>query len=201
MVDDTLEERHKRRMIRKKQVIDASISQATEKKGLILVLTGNGKGKSSSAFGMVARALGHDLKAAVFQFIKGSGGTGEQRFFTQNTDVIWHECGEGFTWETQSRERDIKAAEAGWVLAKKALTDPKINLIVLDEMTYLFNYHYLSLEDVIMVLKNRPPLQHVVITGRGAPQALINLADTVSEIKDEKHAFRAGITAQPGIDL
>ena len=201
MTDSTLTDRHKQRMIRKKQVVDSAIDRAQEKKGLLLVLTGNGKGKSSSAFGMLARAVGHDLKAAVFQFIKGSGGSGEQRFFTQHTDVIWHECGEGFTWETQSRERDIKAAKAGWALALKALSDPKINLIILDEITYLFKYQYLPLEEVIEALNKRPPLQHVVITGRAAPQALIDQADTVSEIKDEKHAFRAGIMAQPGIDL
>lgn len=201
MTDDTLEDRHKRRMARKKQVIDSAIQKASEKKGLILVMTGNGKGKSSSAFGMVARALGHNLKVAVFQFIKGSGGSGEQRFFTQHADVIWHECGEGFTWETQSRERDIKAAKAGWALALNALNDPNIHLIILDEITYLFKYQYLPLEEVIKALQNRPPLQHVVITGRAAPQALIDQADTVSEIMDEKHAFRAGIMAQPGIDL
>jgi cob(I)alamin adenosyltransferase len=200
-VSDDREERHAARMARKKTVVDAAIARATQTRGLLLVLTGNGKGKSSSAFGMLARALGHDMRVAVFQFIKGSGGTGEQAYFQSDPRVRWEECGEGFTWETQDRARDIAAARAGWDKARQALADPTVGLVVLDEMTYLFKYGYLDLAEVLPVLLARPIMQHVVVTGRGAPQALIDAADTVSEIADVKHAFRAGVAAQPGIDL
>ncbi|QDX81750.1 cob(I)yrinic acid a,c-diamide adenosyltransferase [Denitratisoma sp. DHT3] len=194
------DQRHADRMARKKAVVDAAIARATVSKGLILVLTGNGKGKSSSAFGMVARALGHGMRVAVFQFIKGSGATGEQAYLQRDPLVRWEECGEGFTWETQSRERDIAAARAGWEKARAALADPAVGLVVLDEMTYLFKFGYLELEEVLAALAARPPAQHVVVTGRGAPPALVAAADTVSEIADVKHAFRAGVAAQPGID-
>lgn len=200
-MSDSLEERHQRRMVRKKAVVDAAIARATQSRGLLLVLTGNGKGKSSSAFGMVARARGHGMRVAVFQFIKGKTGTGEQAYFGQDSQVVWQICGEGFTWETQDRLRDIAKAESGWALAAKALTDPAIGLVVLDEITYLFNYGYLNLESVLKTLSARPTQQHVVMTGRAAPKALMDAADTVSELADVKHAFRAGIKAQPGIDL
>ncbi|NDU85003.1 MAG: cob(I)yrinic acid a,c-diamide adenosyltransferase [Ferrovum sp.] len=199
--DKGLSQRHTDRMIRKKAVVDAAIDRATEQRGLLLVLTGNGKGKSSSAFGMAARALGHGMKVAVFQFIKGKGDTGEQTFFQRQSEIHWEQCGEGFTWETQSRERDIAAARAGWDKARLALADDSVGLVILDEMTYLFKYGYLPLEEVLPVLAARPAHQHVVITGRAAPPALLEAADTVSEIADVKHAFRAGIAAQPGIDL
>ncbi len=194
-------ERHRARMERKKAVVDAAIARATTRRGLLLVLTGNGKGKSSSAFGMVARALGHGMRVAVFQFIKGKTDTGEQVFFKTHAAIQWESCGEGFTWETQDRDKDIAAARAGWDKALQALRDPSVSLVVLDEMTYLFQYGYLSLEEVLPVIAARPEGQHVVITGRGAQDALIAAADTVSEIGDIKHAFRAGVVAQPGIDL
>ncbi len=200
-MSDDREGRHAARMARKKTVVDAAIARATQTRGLLLVLTGNGKGKSSSAFGMAARALGHGMRVAVFQFIKASGGTGEQAYFLRDPRVRWEECGEGFTWETQDRTRDIAAARVGWDKARQALADPAIGLVVLDEMTYLFKYSYLDLAEVLPVLLARPVMQHVVVTGRGAPQALIDAADTVSEIADVKHAFRAGVAAQPGIDL
>ena len=200
-MSDTLEDRHARRMARKKTVVDAAIAKATDSQGLLLVLTGNGKGKSSSAFGMAVRALGHGMRVAVFQFIKGKMGTGEQSYLTRDPNLLWDVCGEGFTWETQNRLRDIEKAEAGWARASQALRDPAYGLVVLDEMTYLFKYGYLDLDLVLAAMAARPPMQHVVITGRAAPQALIDAADTVSEIADVKHAFRAGIKAQPGIDL
>ena len=200
-MSDTLEDRHARRMARKKAVVDAAIAKATDSHGLLLVLTGNGKGKSSSAFGMAVRALGHGMRVAVFQFIKGKMGTGEQLYLTRDPNLLWDVCGEGFTWETQNRLRDIEKAEAGWARASQALRDPAYGLVVLDEMTYLFKYGYLDLDLVLAAMAARPPMQHVVITGRAAPQALIDAADTVSEIADVKHAFRAGIKAQPGIDL
>ncbi|HEX8979302.1 MAG TPA: cob(I)yrinic acid a,c-diamide adenosyltransferase [Parasulfuritortus sp.] len=200
-MSDGRDQRHAERMARKKAVVDAAIARATETRGLLLVLTGNGKGKSSSAFGMVARALGYGMRVAVFQFIKGSGETGEHAFFARQPGVTWEECGEGFTWETQDRARDIAAAKAGWDKARAALADPAVDLVVLDEMTYLFKYGYLDLDEVLAALAVRPAAQHVVVTGRGAPQALVDAADTVSEIADVKHAFRAGVAAQPGIDL
>lgn len=194
------EQRHKERAQKHKAVVDAKIAAADADKGLLLVLTGNGKGKSSSAFGMVARTLGYGKKAAVLQFIKGAENVGERAFFSRHTDVIWEQCGEGFTWETQSRERDIAAARAGWEKAKAALADPAIHLVVLDELTYLVTYRYLGLDEILPAIAARPPMQHVVITGRAADDALTEAADTVSAIRDVKHAFRAGIRAQEGID-
>ncbi len=194
-------ERHKNRMVRKKAVVDSAIANADQDKGLLLVLTGNGKGKSSSAFGMLARALGHNMRAGVAQFIKGKGDTGEEVFFRRLPEVTWHVLGEGFTWETQNLERDRETAQRGWAVVREMLSDTSIDLIVLDELTYPLKYGWLDLEVVLNDLSNRPAMQHVIITGRGAPPALIDAADTVTELKDNKHAFRAGIRAQKGIDL
>jgi cob(I)alamin adenosyltransferase len=195
------ERRHKERTAKHKKVVDARIAAARVDKGLVLVLTGNGKGKSSSAFGMVARSLGYGRTAAVFQFIKGKQDVGERAFLSRQPGVTWENCGEGFTWETQDLRRDIATAQAGWEKAKLALADPAVSLVVLDELTYLINYRYLSLDEVLPPIRNRPPMQHVVITGRAAHEELIALADTVSAIRDEKHAFRAGVRAQIGIDM
>lgn len=194
-------ERHAARMAKKKAVIDAAIAQADREKGLLLVLTGNGKGKSSSAFGMLARALGHGMKVGVAQFIKGRSDTGEEAFFSRQPEVEWHVLGEGFTWDTQDLTRDIATAKRGWAVARKMLADPGIGLVVLDELTYLLNYGWLDSAEVLADLAARPAMQHVVVTGRAASQALIDAADTVSEIADVKHAYRAGIKAQPGVDL
>jgi len=194
-------ERHAARMAKKKAVIDAAIAKADQEKGLLLVLTGNGKGKSSSAFGMVARALGHGMKVGVAQFIKARTDTGEEAFFSKQPGVEWHVLGEGFTWDTQDLERDVATAKRGWEVARRLLADPGIQLVVLDELTYLLNYGWLDLETVLADLAARPPMQHVVITGRAASQALCDAADTVSEIADVKHAWRAGIKAQAGVDL
>lgn len=193
--------RHKARMIRKKAVIDEKIEQANQEKGLLLILTGNGKGKSSSAFGMVARSLGHGMRVGVAQFIKGRSDTGEEAFFRQHPAVTWHVLGEGFTWNTQDRQRDTETAMRGWEIVAQMLQDPAINLVVLDELTYTFKYGYLDEQMVLDAIAKRPPMQHVVITGRGASEALRNAADTVSELMDIKHAWRAGIKAQAGIDL
>jgi cob(I)alamin adenosyltransferase len=201
VTDQDLNARHADRMARKKAVIDAAIEKADQQKGLLLVLTGNGKGKSSSAFGMVARALGYGMKVGVCQFIKGRSDTGEEAFFRQQPGVEWHVLGEGFTWDTQDRTRDIQKAQEGWAIARRMLADPGIQLIVLDELTYTLKYGYLDTEQVLADLAARPPMQHVIVTGRGAPQALIDQADTVTELMDIKHAWRAGIKAQPGIDL
>ena len=193
--------RHATRMAKKKAVIDANIARADKEKGLLLVLTGNGKGKSSSAFGMVARALGHGMKVGVAQFIKGRSDTGEEAFLGKHPAVEWHVLGEGFTWDTQDLERDKATASAGWEVARRMLTDSSIQLVVLDELTYLLSYGWLNVDEVLADIAARPTMQHVVVTGRAAVQSLLDAADTVSEIADVKHAYRAGIKAQPGVDL
>ena len=194
-------QRHRVRMQRKKEIVDATIARASQTKGLLLVLTGNGKGKSSSAFGMAARALGHGMRVGVAQFIKGRSDTGEEAFFRKQANVVWHVLGEGFTWDTQDLARDTETARRGWAVVQTMLCDPSFDLIVLDELTYPLKFGWLDLNQVLDDLKNRPPMQHVVITGRGAPEALCDAADTVTEMTDVKHAFRAGIQAQSGIDL
>lgn len=201
MSDPGREERHRLRMQRKKAVVDAHIGAATVDRGVLLVLTGNGKGKSSSAFGMVARALGHGLRVGVAQFIKGRSDTGEEAFFRRQPGVVWQVLGEGFTWETQNLARDTETAQRGWAIARAMLADAALDLVVLDELTYPLKYGWLDLATVLADLRQRPPLQHVVITGRGAPSALCEAADTVSELLDLRHAFRAGVRAQRGVDL
>ena len=191
---------HETRMKKKKAVVDEKIAAAQEERGVLLVNTGNGKGKSSAAFGVVARALGHGLQVAVVQFVKGRSDTGEEAFFRTQPGVRWHVGGEGFTWETQDKERDARAAQAAWQVACGYLADPAIGLVVLDEMTYAFKYGWLDLPEVLAKLAARPTMQHVIITGRAAPEALRDAADTVSEIGNEKHAFQAGVKAMPGLD-
>lgn len=200
-MNDTRDERHHDRMQRKKAVIDQRIAEASERKGVLLVNTGIGKGKSSAAFGVVARALGNGLAVAVIQFVKNRSGTGEEAFFRRSSDIHWHVMGEGFTWETQDRERDAAAAHRAWAQAQAYLADPAIDLVVLDEMTYAFKYDWLDLESVLAVLRARPPRQHVIVTGRAAPQALIDAADTVTDMGLVKHAFKAGIAAMPGMEF
>ena len=201
MNDTAKNQRHQQRMALKKALIDASIARADQEKGLLLVLTGNGKGKSSSAFGMVGRSLGHGMKVGVCQFLKSRTDTGEEAFFGKQTDCEWHVLGDGFTWETQNREQDIATSQRGWAVAQRMLTDPAYQLVVLDELTYLLNYGYLDADQVLDALAERPPMQHVVVTGRAASEALRELADTVAEIADVKHAYRDGVMAQRGIDL
>lgn len=196
----TREQRHNDRMKRTKAIVDQRIAEAQEERGVVILLTGNGKGKSSSAFGMVARALGHGQQVAILQFVKGRMETGEQNFFKRQEHVDFHVMGDGFTWETQNRVTDIASAQAAWQVAKKILADPNYQLVIFDELTYLFKYDYLELTTVLEAIQQRPVQQNVVITGRGAKQELKDLADTVSVIKDEKHAFRSGIKAQKGIE-
>lgn len=195
------ESRYRERMQRRKAAVDARISAAAVERGVLLVLTGNGKGKSSSAFGMVARALGHGIRVGVVQFIKGRHSTGEELFFRRFPEVIYHVMGEGFTWETQDRERDVRAAHAAWIVAAALLRDAQVALVVLDELNIALRYRYVPLADVIAALRARPAQQHVVITGRGAPGELIELADTVTDMRAVKHAFEAGVRAQRGIEL
>jgi cob(I)alamin adenosyltransferase len=194
------DDRHNARMKRQKEVVDKSIAQADEDKGLLLVHTGNGKGKSSSAFGVLARALGHGMHAGVVQFVKSPGTTGEERFFSQQENVEYHATGDGFTWETQDRQQDIATAREGWEIAAGMLSDEKVDLVVLDELNIILKLHYLPVEEVLEVLANRPPHQHVIVTGRGAPEDLIEAANTVTEMKLIKHAFNDGIKAQPGVE-
>ena len=196
-----LNERHRQRMERKKAVIDAKIAAADKKIGIIIVNTGNGKGKSSSAFGMAVRALGHGMKVGVVQFIKGAISTGEEQFLRRFPDeVSFYAMGEGYTWETQNRERDIAKAEEAWQQAKRFLADPEVGLVVLDELNIALKYRYLDVHTVIADLLDRPAMQHVVVTGRAAPPELIEVADTVTEMNVVKHAFKAGIAAQAGTE-
>lgn len=203
MTEDTgREQRHHDRMQRKKAIIESKIAAAQEERGILLVNTGNGKGKSSAAFGVVARALGHGHKIAVVQFVKGRSDTGEEGFFRKFPEQVhWHVCGEGFTWETQDNDRDTLAAQAAWKIAQHYLADPSINLVVFDEMTYAFKYGWLDLAEILAAIAARPRLQTVIVTGRAAPDALIEAADTVSEIGMVKHAFKAGIKAMPGVEF
>jgi len=198
-IDATKAERHKARQQKVKQGVDAQIAAAQDEKGILLVLTGNGKGKSTSGFGSVARAVGHGHKAAVVQFIKGTWACGERNLL-EGAGVEFHVMGTGFTWETQDKETDTQAAMEAWVEAEKLLKDESINMVLLDELTYMVSYHYIDLERVLTALKNRPPMQHVIITGRACHRDIIELADTVSEIQPIKHAFNDGIKAQLGFD-
>jgi len=194
-------EQHIARMARKKAVVDAGIAQATIERGVVIVNTGNGKGKSTAGFGMIARALGHGMKVGVVQFIKGSFSTGEEAFFRRFPEASYHVMGEGFTWETQDKKRDIAAATAAWNIACTMLQDSNIAVVLLDELNIALKYKYVQLEDVLTALRNRPAHQHVVITGRGAPDALNEYADTVTEMTLVKHAYNAGVKAQSGVEL
>lgn len=195
------EKRHQQRMQKKKALIDAKIAKATEERGVLIVLSGPGKGKSSSGFGTVIRCIGHGYKAAVVQFIKGTWDCGERNFLQQRCpEVPFIVMGSGFTWETQSRERDREAAQQAWQQTKTLLSDASLHLVLLDELTYILKYGYIDAEEVYEALRNRPREQSVIITGRGAPPALKELADTVSMIDDKKHAFRAGIKARKGVE-
>lgn len=196
-----MENSYKKRMQRKKEHIDSRIEEANIDKGIVVVLTGNGKGKSSSAMGMICRALGYEMKVALVRFLKGEQQTGEDLFLDSNPNVVSAHMESGFTWNTQDQELDKKRAGETWLEAEKFLADPEINLVVLDEITYMINYNYLDEKSILKALSNRPEGQHVVITGRAASEGIIEASDTVSEVKDVKHAFRANIRAQKGIDL
>lgn len=193
---------YRERAQRKKFLVDRRIARATIDRGVFVVNTGNGKGKSSSGFGMLARSLGHGLQCGVVQFIKGSFATGEEAFFRRFPEQLdYHVMGEGFTWETQDRARDIAAAQAAWQVARTMLADPDYDFVLLDELNIALVKEYVALDEVLAAVRARPGRQHVVITGRGAPDALIEAADTVTEMRLVKHAFKAGIMAQKGIEL
>ena len=202
--DMTPEERHRERMQRKKELVDRKIARATIDRGVLVVNTGNGKGKSSSGFGMLARSLGHGFRCGVVQFIKGTFSTGEEAFFRRfaaDDQLDYHVMGEGFTWETQDKARDIAAAQAAWKIAAGMLADPAYDFVLLDELNIALVKQYVQLDQVLDAVAARPPRQHVVITGRGAPDGLVAVADTVTEMRVVKHAFDAGIKAQQGIEL
>ncbi|PKO81492.1 MAG: cob(I)yrinic acid a,c-diamide adenosyltransferase [Betaproteobacteria bacterium HGW-Betaproteobacteria-13] len=192
--------RHNARMARKKDVVDSHIAAAQIERGVLLVNTGNGKGKSSAGFGLVARALGHGQKVGVVQFIKGRSDTGEEAFYRRQPGVSWHVMGEGFTWETQDRARDVAAAHAAWEQARRFLRDPETGLVVLDELNIALKYGYLEVDSVVADLMARPVDQHVVVTGRAAPPELVAVADTVTDMTVVKHAFAAGIKAMAGME-
>jgi len=188
-------------MQKKKEYINSRIDEANIDKGIIVLLTGNGKGKSSSAMGMICRALGYDMKVALVRYLKGDQQTGEDLFLEGHSNIISAHMESGFTWDTQDKEIDKQKATKTWLEAKKFLSNKEISLVILDEITYMINYKYLDESDVLEALLNRPKDQHVVITGRAASEGLIDVSDTVSEVEDIKHAFRANIRAQKGIDL
>ena len=201
MSEQDRDSRHSERMARKKAVVDEKIAEAQAERGVLLVNTGNGKGKSSAGFGLVARALGHGMKVGVVQFIKGRSDTGEEAFFRSQPGVSWHVMGEGFTWETQDRQRDIAMAGEAWQVAQRLLADDSIGLVVLDELNIALKYGYLQLDPVLADIEARPLLQHVVVTGRGALPELVEAADTVTEMTLVKHAFKAGVKAQKGVEF
>ncbi len=188
-------------MMKRKQVQDEEVASKTIKKGLLLVNTGPGKGKSTAAFGLVLRALGHDWRVGVVQFIKGAWDTGERHALEKFGDqVIWHTLGEGFTWETQDKERDMAAARRAWEVSCKLMEDESVRLIVLDELNIALRYDYLPLAEVVAKLKSRRPDLHVVVTGRNAKPELIDIADTVTDMNAVKHHFKAGVKTQAGIE-
>ncbi|QYJ98352.1 cob(I)yrinic acid a,c-diamide adenosyltransferase [Shewanella alkalitolerans] len=192
-------ERHKARQQKVKEAVDAKIAKAQTEKGVLLVMTGNGKGKTTAGFGNITRAVGHGKKAAVVQFIKGNWPCGE-RAVLEKVGVEFHVMATGFTWETQDREKDTLAALSAWEAAETLLKDDTIDIVLLDELTYMVSYHYLDLDRVLTALKNRPSMQHVIVTGRACHRAILELADTVSEVQPIKHAFESGVKAQLGFD-
>ena len=203
MSDEAEAQRHRDKMAKRKQVQDAEVAGKTiESKGLLMVHTGPGKGKSSAAFGLVLRALGHDWKVGVVQFGKGAWQSGERKALERFPDLVsWHTLGEGFTWETQDRARDVAAAARAWDKAKELMADPAIRMIVLDELNIALRYEHLPLDEVVATLSARRPDLHIIVTGRNAKPELIAAADLVTEMQATKHHFAAGVKAQPGIEF
>lgn len=193
------EERHQQRQQRLKEQVDARIASATEQRGILMVFTGNGKGKTTAAFGTALRAVGHGKKAGAIQFIKGEWPNGERNLLEQH-DVEFQVMATGFTWETQNRQLDTDACLGVWRHAQRMLADPALDLVILDEITYMISMDYLPLDALVAALSQRPEQQSVIITGRGCHRTLLEMADTVTEMRPVKHAFDAGIQAQQGID-
>ena len=201
-MDEQTAERHKAKMAKRKAVQDAEVAGKTVEKGLLIVNTGPGKGKTTAAFGLALRMIGYGRRVGVVQFVKGAWHTGEKDAFAAFGDrVVWHTMGEGFTWETQDIKRDVAAAEAAWAKAAELLADPTISLVILDELNIALRYDYLDLDMVVSTLKNRREGLHVVVTGRNAKPALVEAADLVTEMGAVKHHFSAGVKAQQGIEF
>ena len=202
MSEEELNARHAEKMRRKKEARDKILATKTTEKGLLIVHTGKGKGKSTAAFGMVFRALGHGFNIGIVQFVKGVWGTGERDVLDHFSDQVTIKAmGEGFTWETQDRQRDIAAAEAAWEEAKKLIADPDIKMVLLDELNIVLRYGYIDLDEVVAFLKDKPADKHVIVTGRNAKDELIEIADLVTEMTQVKHPFRDGVKAQAGIEF
>ena len=204
MIDDEAarNERHAEKMKKRKAFQDRQVASKSVEKGLLMVHTGPGKGKSTAAFGLILRTAGHGLRVGLVQFIKGAWSTGEQFALERFEDLIDHRImGEGFTWETQDRARDIAAAQRAWEAAKTMMADERYHLIALDELNVVLRYDYLPVQEVIEMLKTRRPGLHVLVTGRNAPQALIEAADLVTDMRPLKHHFDAGVKAQVGIEF
>jgi cob(I)alamin adenosyltransferase len=201
MSDSRKDAKHKAAMEKQKSSVDASIDAASTERGVAILLTGDGKGKSSSAFGMVMRALGYSHKVGVVQFIKGEQLSGEEIYLKEQCpQVAFYQMGTGFTWDTQDRSGDIVAAIRTWAVAKEMLADDSFDLVVLDELTYMIAFDYLPEDEIVHAINERPTHQSVVVTGRGGGTALQEIMDTVSEVREIKHAFKAGIMARKGVD-
>lgn len=198
--DLSVEQKHQKKMAKKKKIVDERIAKATEERGVLILLKGSGKGKSSSAFGTMARSLGHGKKAGVIQFIKGRQETGEHLFFKDHPKVDFHVMGHGFTWETQDINKDIEAAKNAWEVAQSMLQDESYDILIFDELSYMFKYKYLDVDECVKDILARPKNQNVIITGRTMHKALQKIADTISDVQDVQHAFRLGVKAQPGIE-
>ncbi len=193
---------HAEKMRKKKEARDKILATKTEEKGLLIVHTGKGKGKSTAAFGMVFRALGHGFKIGIVQFVKGKWGTGERDILEKFPDQVTIKAmGEGFTWDTQDRARDIAAARGAWEMAKEMIADERYKMVLLDELNICLRYDYLDINDVVEVLKNKPRDTHVIVTGRNAKDELTEIADLVTEMTMIKHPFRDGVKAQAGIEF
>jgi len=194
--------RHAEKMRRRKEAHDRIVEAKTIEKGLLIVHTGTGKGKSTAAFGLALRAMGHGFRVGVVQFVKGAWESGEREALRRFEDLVEiHAMGEGFTWETQDRERDIRAAEAAWAEARRMIADPAYRVVLLDELNIVLRYDYLPLEEVVSALTARAPDKHVIVTGRNARPELVEAADLVTEMTLVKHPFRAGVKAQVGIEF
>ncbi|WP_332405382.1 cob(I)yrinic acid a,c-diamide adenosyltransferase [Vibrio metschnikovii] len=193
------QQRHQQRQQKVKEQVDARIANAQQEKGLLLVITGNGKGKSTSGFGTIARAVGHGKQCAVAQFIKGTWENGERNLL-EKLGVEFQVMATGFTWDTQNKQTDTEAAQQVWQECRRMLNDDSLDVLLFDELTYMVSYGYLDLDEVVEALQQRPSMQSVIITGRGAHRTLIELADTVSEVKNIKHAFDSGVKALKGVD-
>lgn len=202
MSEDELNERHAEKMAKKKAARDKIIATKTIEKGLVMVHTGKGKGKSTAAMGLAARAVGNDMKVGIIQFVKGVWETGERKVLEKFPDLcVMKAMGEGFSWETQDRERDIAAARAAWDMAKEMINDPSYKMVILDELNIVLRYENLPLDEVIETLQSKPEMLHVVVTGRNAKDELIEIADLVTEMTQIKHPFRSGVKAQVGIEF